>query len=294
MAEASIVVASTTPTEPKRGGIHPLYKLYLGGTPLNDEYRPIESNSYLYVTQRRNIKTIASIEHDLTSARHSTTTIKFDGKLEAVVGSTTEVGKERFLQLLERRVEERGHETFYYVKYEGKMVNLFAHVQNVTLEDLTAEFKTRMTPVTNPTAPTPLPFSTFDKYEKGDVTMSRLVTDLLLTPAFYDKIFVCNGHLPDFKKLPGLCLLLMALETCNASASHNIDGAAQAFADLTLDTYPGENVADMSNEDLRLICIRKGGYALPVITHVRRTRSSTVKFTTSWTKSNRWNTSTGF
>jgi hypothetical protein len=266
---AAPIVASTTPTEPKRGGIHPLFELYLGGSPLDDEYRPIESNSYSYATQRRNIKTIASIERDLTSARHSTTTLKFDGKLEPVVGSTTEVGKERFLQLLERRVEEHGHETFYYVKYEGKVVNLFAHIHNVTLEALTKEFKTRMTPIADPAAPTPPPFSAFDKYERGDVTMSRLVTESFLTPAFYDKIFVRYGHLPDFKKLPGSCLLLMALETCNASASHDIDGAAQAFADLTLDTYPGENVAKMSNEGLRLIRIMKGGYALPVITGSR-------------------------
>jgi hypothetical protein len=99
--------------------------------------------------------------------------------------------------------------------------------------------------------------------------MSRLVTESLPTPAFYDKIFVRYGHLPDFKKLPGSCLLLMALETCNASVSHDIDGAAQAFVNLTLDSYAGENVADMSNEALRLICIMKGGYALPVNTGSR-------------------------
>jgi hypothetical protein len=254
---------------PKRGGIDPSYDLYLGGSPLDDEYKPIEAYSYSYASQRRNVKTIASIERDLTMARDSITTLKFDGRLEPVIGCTTEVGKERFLQLLERRVEEHGQETFYYVTYEGKVVNLFAHVHNVTLEALTAEFKTRMSPVTNPADPAPPPFSAFDKYEKSDITMSRLVTESLLTLAFYDKIFVCYGHLPDFKKLPGSCLLLMALETCNASVSHDIDGAAQAFVNLTLDSYAGENVADMSNEALRLICIMKGGYALPVNTGSR-------------------------
>ena len=61
----------------------------------------------------------------------------------------------------------------------------------------------------------------------------------------------------------------MALETCNASVSHDIDGAAQAFAGLTLDNYPGENVANLGNEGLRLIRIMKGGYALPVNTGSR-------------------------
>jgi hypothetical protein len=130
----------TTPIPPKRGGIHPLYELYLGGSPLDSDYKPTESDSYSYATQRRNIKTIASIERDLTTARDSTTTLKFDGKLEPVVGSITEVGKERFFQLLERRVEEHGHETFYDVKYEDNAVNLFEHVHNVTLNMLTAEF----------------------------------------------------------------------------------------------------------------------------------------------------------
>jgi hypothetical protein len=103
---------TTTIERPKRGGIHPLYELYLGGSPLDSDYQPTEPDSFSYATQRRNVKTIASIERDLTTARDSTTTLKFDGKLEPVVGSTTEVGKERFLQLLERRVEEHGHETF--------------------------------------------------------------------------------------------------------------------------------------------------------------------------------------
>ena len=142
-------MAGEVPTRdmPKRGGIHSLYDLYLGGSPLDDEYKSTEAYSYSYASQSRNhIKTIASII--LTMARDSITTLKFDRKLEPVVGSTTEVGKECFLQLLERRVEEHGQETFYYVKYEGTVVNLFTHVHNVTLDALTAaEFKTRMSPV---------------------------------------------------------------------------------------------------------------------------------------------------
>jgi hypothetical protein len=55
----------------------------------------------------------------------------------------------------------------------------------------------------------------------------------------------------------------MALKTCNASVLHDIDGAAQSFADLTLDTYPGENISDLCNEALLLIKIMQGGYALP-------------------------------
>ena len=49
-------------------------------------------------------------------------------------------------------------------------------------------------------------------------------------------------------------------------SSHDIDGAAQLFSDLRLDTYPGENVSDFAKEALRLIKVMQGGYALPVNT----------------------------
>ena len=52
-----------------------------------------------------------------------------------------------------------------------------------------------------------------------EVTMSQLVEESLLTSAFYEKIFIRYGHCDNFKDLPGSCLLLMALETCNASVS---------------------------------------------------------------------------
>ena len=43
----------------------------------------------------------------------------------------------------------------------------------------------------------------------------------------------------------------MALETCNASVSHDIDGAGVLFSDLKLETYPGENISDFTTEALR-------------------------------------------
>ena len=95
---------STAPTSvaavvaPKRGGIHSVYGLYIGGSELDQEYKTVAR--YAYASQRRNVKTISSIERDLVSARDSTTSIKFDGKLEAVTGSATEIGKERFLTIL--------------------------------------------------------------------------------------------------------------------------------------------------------------------------------------------------
>jgi hypothetical protein len=48
----------------------------------------------------------------LTSAQNPTTSINF----EPIVGSSTEIGKEDFVDLLKENVKEFGQETFYYVK----------------------------------------------------------------------------------------------------------------------------------------------------------------------------------
>ena len=198
----------------------------------------------LPITLLRNVetpKTISSIEQALITARDSTTTLKFDGRLEPTVGSSTEIGKERFMTLLQRRVKEYGQETFYYMKNANdEVVNLLEHSHNFTLEMATNEMEIRMEFENTSLA-------AFDAYEFDDITLSRLVVESLLSSGFYEKIFIRFGHRPDFETLPGSCLLLMALETCNASVSHDIDGAATSFADLTLDSYPGEKHLRLRN-----------------------------------------------
>jgi hypothetical protein len=66
-----------------------VYELYLGGAPLDDEYKPMLDKQLIYhfASQRRNPKTISSIEQALITSRDSATTLKFDGHLEPTVGS---------------------------------------------------------------------------------------------------------------------------------------------------------------------------------------------------------------
>ena len=86
------------PIPPKRGGIHPMYGVYIGGCPLGDDYLPKKTLSYHFSSQRRHVKTISTIESkNLIKARDSTITLKFNGQLEAVVGSATEVRKKSSL-----------------------------------------------------------------------------------------------------------------------------------------------------------------------------------------------------
>ena len=161
--------------EPKRGGIHPVYGLYISGAPLAGQtYKLTSTNrsTYAFVSQRRNLKTISSIERELVS--DSTTTLKFDWKLEAVTASATEIGKERFLTLLlERRVEEHGQETFYYMKdIHGIVVNIFDHVHNITLDATVLEYEHR-SDFEN------VSDESDDAYEEDEIMLSRLVVESL-------------------------------------------------------------------------------------------------------------------
>ena len=73
------------------------------------------------------------------NARESVTTLKFDGRLDATMGSSTEIGKERFLALLGRRVEEHGQETFYYAKNSNnEVINIIENSHNFTVDLFTA------------------------------------------------------------------------------------------------------------------------------------------------------------
>ena len=245
---------STPLPTPKRGGIHPVYGLYIGCASLNQGYEG--TGKFSYASQRRNEKGLAFIEQNLMNARDSPTSLKFDGNLEVVGSSVTEMGKERFLTLLQRRVEEHGQQTFYFFKDpHDTVVNLFDEVHNFTLDMVVTEFHFR-----NDFS---IDHSAFDSYERDEIMLSRLVVESYLSTSFFEKILVRYGHRQDFKTLSGACLLVMALETCNASASLDVDEATAALAALTLDNYPGENVSDMMNEALRLIKIMKTAFMIP-------------------------------
>ena len=93
-------------------------------------------------------------------------------------------------------------------------------------------------------------------------------------PVNSDISFLLNGdiyygHCDDFKDLPGSCLLVMALVTCIASVSHNVESACLLLDSLSLDNYPDGNVSGFVTEAQQLIKITFGDYALPVNTGSR-------------------------
>jgi hypothetical protein len=139
------------------------------------------------------------------------------------VGSSTEIGKLRFLKFLGLRIEEHGQETFYHEKHSNNEVFLIIeNSHNFTTNLLTSEFEIQPYPDNTD-------YAAFDEFEMRNIALSRLVVELLFPSIFYDKIVICYGHLSDFKLYPGSVLLMMGLETCNASVSYDIDGATESF-----------------------------------------------------------------
>ena len=170
------------------------------------------------------------IKQQFIQTCNGTTSLKFDGRLNPTVGSATEIGKERFLSLLRWPVEVHGHKTFHCAKdLNGSMFSVLEHLHSFTLEMIIDEFDWHIN-FEN------ILFEACNAYEIQDTTLSHLIVELLLTSDFHDKIFICYGHCNDFSDLPGSALLLMALETCNASVSHDIDGATTLFNELSLDS----------------------------------------------------------
>ena len=260
-------VADVSPT-PKRGGFHPLYKTYLGGAKLNNEYVSVVSigtgnGIYRFSTQRRHEKTIGSIERSLQDARDSITSVKFNGKLEPSEGHLTEIGKERFLLLLERKVNEHGQQTFYFVKdSDDNIVSLFDNSHRFTLEAVIAEHERRSSADNTG-------YEQYDQYEFDEIELSRLVVLSLISDTFLDTIRVRFSHLDNYDSLPGSALFMMALEACNASISHDVDGARQKLDEMTLDSYPGEDITALATDAQKYIKIMQGDYALPVTTGSR-------------------------
>ena len=74
-----------------------MYGVYIGGSPLNDDYLPKKTLSYHFSSQRRHLKTIATIEGNLVKTRDSTTTLKFNNNVKLLLVLPQKLGKRSFL-----------------------------------------------------------------------------------------------------------------------------------------------------------------------------------------------------
>ena len=151
--------------------------------------------------------------------------------------------------------------------YQNQVLLLFEHYHKFIVEDVIGHHEFRceepdpeIDPTTNQetAALIQLHFKLYDNYEFDDFGLSQLVVQSLLSPTLLDKITTKFGNDPEFEAYPGQVLFFMALDASNASVQHNVVGAQTKFDALTLESYPEENVSELTTEALRLIHILSG------------------------------------
>jgi len=80
-------------TPPLRGGVHPIYGIFMGGSDLTNNYTLKSDTPYKYTTQLRNSKQSSVSEQRFMSRRSDVTAISFKGNLEISTPTATEYDK---------------------------------------------------------------------------------------------------------------------------------------------------------------------------------------------------------
>ena len=109
---STFTISTVIPSSPKRGDIHPIYGVYLGGSGLINDYRLAKVNSYKFTSQLRNIKQAGVSERILTNSREDSSLRKFNGKLEVPNTTSYEMDKEEFIESLKDKISYYGLHTF--------------------------------------------------------------------------------------------------------------------------------------------------------------------------------------
>ena len=109
-------------------------------------------------------------------------------------------------------------------------------------------------------------FRAYDSYELYDMALSRLAIEALLTARLRDEIRTRYSHISEFEDLPGNIYFMMLLETCNISASMDVQGAQEDLNGLQLTSFPGENVSAFATAALKLVKIMNSAYSIPIRT----------------------------
>jgi len=130
------------------GGTHPIFGVYVGGDSLMSEYKLLSSNSYFSTSQIRSKRSFNIIETSLHALWVSTTSLKFNGKLDVTEGdpsTLSELNMESFLQSVADIIEHSGLETFFYLPDSDKNMRYSPEEpHNFTLLSVLAEHQPRL------------------------------------------------------------------------------------------------------------------------------------------------------
>jgi hypothetical protein len=160
---------------------------------------------YWFSTQRRDEKYIAKSERNLTEARDSTSSLKFNRKLELSGGTAAELDKDRFVREIDTAVLEHGQQVFFAVEKGGTVRDIIRDHRLLMVLDVIDSMTHRMD-ILNVDA------DRFDQYERDDLDLSRTLVESKLSHDLLERIRVRYDHMPDFYDLPGSATFMMALD----------------------------------------------------------------------------------
>lgn len=99
MTTTATTTSFSTTSVLKRGGTHPIFGIYVGGSPLYTDYKLTDKNGYSSTSQLRSEKSLNLAENSLYAQRDDSTSVKFNGKMDTTTNtaSLSELTLESFL-----------------------------------------------------------------------------------------------------------------------------------------------------------------------------------------------------
>ena len=147
-----------------------------------------------------------------------------------------------------------------------QVLNLLDHHHKFPVEEVIIQYKLwckesdlELDPSTGIEAETSkqLRFEAYNDYEFDDFCLSRMVVKSLLSSALMECITTKYRNNKTFETYPGQVLFTIVLDTCNISVYCGILCAQKHFEDLTLDSFPVEDVTELAIEASRPIYLSK-------------------------------------
>jgi hypothetical protein len=176
----SAISAIIPAVPPRRGGIHPVHGVFLGGVAVDDTWA-MPTSHYRFLTQRRDVRYIAKIERGLTDARDSAPSPNFNGQMNVASGDNAELDKDRFVREIYQSVREHGHQLFFAVDQGGMVRDIIKDHHLFSVEDVVLAMKLRMDPTT-------LGPKRLDPYERDDIDLSRTLVEAKRSPTMRARI----------------------------------------------------------------------------------------------------------
>ena len=137
----SSTTTTSTSTAPRRGGSHPIYGIYLGGSPLDTNYNLTATHPFHHISQVCSPKQSNTNESTLITAMEDTTKPKFTGNLDLTTSSATKYDKDSFIRAVKEKVKYCGLHNFFYTHTGTTMKYLLDNPHDFTFDNVHNNYK---------------------------------------------------------------------------------------------------------------------------------------------------------